>query len=95
MTTIASAKPTWASCGVPATTSPTAQTPSARGAHVLVDDHETALVDRHPGALGQEALGTGSPADRDDDGVDGQLLAVAEGHDGARSRRVGGVALQL
>ncbi len=29
MTTIDSAKATWASCGVPATTSPTAQTPSA------------------------------------------------------------------
>ena len=67
ITTIASAKPTWASCGVPATTSPTAHTPSAARPLVAIGDDEAPLVDRDPGVAREQPLGAGPAPDGHDD----------------------------
>ena len=64
--------------GCPATTSPTAHTPSAARAHGSVGDHEAPVVHHDPGPGGHQALGAGPAADRDHHGVDGELLAVVE-----------------
>ncbi len=53
------------------------------GAAVLVDDDEAALVDDHGGAVEAELVGEGSAADRHDDDVDFDRLAVAVRHDRA------------
>ena len=90
MTTIASAKPTWASWGVPATTSPTAHTLAAVRLLVAVGHHEPPLVEPDPGALGEQALGPGPAADRHDDRRDVDLAAVAQGDGRPRARRSSG-----
>ena len=94
MITMASAKATWASCGVPATTSPTAHTPSA-----LVLMYGSATTNPRSSMVTPASSATrpsvrGSAADRDHHGLDGQLLALAERHDRAPPRRIGGVPLQ-
>ncbi len=79
MTSIASAKPTWARPGV-ATRSPAAQTPAAVGLHQLVHFDEAALVHLDAAARGDEPVAERPPPHRDDHHFDGQLLTLAEAH---------------
>ena len=73
---IASAKPTWASCGV-ATRSPTANTPAPRSASTRPRGR-TALVDLDPRALGQEPVRERTAADRHQDRLDLEPFPVLE-----------------
>ena len=75
--TMASANPTWASCGVPATMSPTAQTPVDAGALVLVGHHEAAFVDLDAHPVGHQPFGAGAPAHRHHDGLHVELCSPA------------------
>ena len=60
------------------------------GTAALVDLDEAPIVDLHAGAVEPEVVGGGSPADRHDDHVDVDALAVTERHGGRRSRSARG-----
>src|SRR5579872_1449690 len=57
-------------------------------AHPLVDPHETPLVHLDPRPLPEEVVGERAPADRDDDRVDHDRLALAEAHGRAVAARL-------
>ena len=95
MTTIPSAKPTWASWGVSGHDIPDGPDALGGGAHGASATTNPRVVDDHPGARGHQPLGAGSASHRHHDGVHRQLLAVAVGDDGPVSGRVRGVALEL
>mgnify|MGYP003694506561 CR=1 FL=1 len=65
-----------APASVRARRSPTAQTPSTPVRQVVIDLDEAALVQLHAAVGGEQILGERTPADRNHDPVDGELLSA-------------------